>query len=114
MHRTSAIGCLVLTWLLATPLLAAPGPVLQLPLDGDLKDTSGHANDAYSVAAPKFEAGHNGQALNTQRTVSVPDSAELRLAPGLTVECWVKYNVLPGSFQTIVSKDRNYMLRINQ
>lgn len=57
--------------------------------DGDLLDRSGWGNNALAVA-PVFAPGHSGQGLRCgQAAMVVPDSAELRPAPGLRIECWV-------------------------
>lgn len=82
--------------------------------DGDLHDGSGHGNDAY-VRKPQFEAGQQGQAVRLDgEAVLVPDDANLRLNPGLRIDCWLRYTAPPPSgWQEIVQKGNEYMLRVN-
>lgn len=98
--------------LLLTPLLAAPRAVLQLPFDGDLRDSAGLGHDAF-LAEAAFADGHAGQGLRLAgRTATVSDAAELRLAPGLRIEGWVRFESSPaGTF--IATKEREYMLRVD-
>ena len=83
------------------------------PFDGALADQSGHGNDAYA-AAPKFVDGRDGSALDLEglRAV-VSDAPDLRLAPGLRIECWVKPSGPHFGTQYIAVKDREYMLRVD-
>jgi hypothetical protein len=90
---------------------AADGPVLKLPFDGDLRDASGRGNDAYA-ANPRFAPGRQHQALQAATGARVGDGAELRLAPGLKLEGWVRFDGPPAG-QHLVTKEREYMLRVD-
>ncbi|MBI2300792.1 MAG: hypothetical protein HYU66_17930 [Armatimonadetes bacterium] len=94
------------------PAIPAPGDVvLQLAFDGDLRDASGHGNDAFAQNA-RFIDGQRNQGLQVGAAgASVSDRAELRLAPGLRLEGWVKLTGANTASQMIVRKDREYMLR---
>jgi hypothetical protein len=100
--------------LLIGPALAAPeGTVLQLAFDGDLHDAGGHGHDAFA-ANPRFAAGRGHQALQVGgEAASVSDAADLRLAPGLRLEGWVKFTGTPPAGQSVVTKEREYMLRVD-
>ncbi|MBU0717824.1 MAG: LamG domain-containing protein, partial [Planctomycetes bacterium] len=104
--------------------IALSGCIHQLPaesqpavaywtFDGDLRDQSGRGNDA-NAQGPQFVAGYRGQGLKCGRSPTlVPDSAELRLAPGLCIECWVKLDAPLPDGQPILVKDGEYMLRVD-
>lgn len=90
-----------------------PQPRLVLPFDGDLRDASGRGNDAAGERA-RFVAGHAGQGLVTgSDAVVVPDCGDVRLAPGLRIDCWVRVDAIPPEGREILSKDDEYMLRID-
>ena len=90
-----------------------PHAVGSWPFDGDLGDHSGHGNDAHA-AAPKFVDGHDASALDIEEhTASVSDAPDLRLAPGLRLECWVQPTGPNLGTQLIAVKDQEYMLRID-
>lgn len=81
--------------------------------DGSLADRSGRGNDAFAPSA-SFVAGHRGQALRCgQGPAVVPDSPELRPAPGLRIECWVKLDAIGQSYQPLLIKDGAYQLRLD-
>ncbi|MGO8747416.1 MAG: LamG-like jellyroll fold domain-containing protein, partial [Thermoguttaceae bacterium] len=81
--------------------------------DGTLADRSGRGNDAFA-ASPAFAPGHRGQCLRCgQGPAVVPDSPELRPAPGLRIECWVKLDAFGTSWQTLLIKERAYQLRVD-
>lgn len=81
--------------------------------DGTLADRSGRGNDAYQPAAV-FVAGHSGQGLQCGHgPANVPDSPELRPAPGFRVECWVKFDRFGPSWQQVLMKERSYQLRVD-
>jgi hypothetical protein len=81
--------------------------------EGSLSDRSGRGNDAFATSA-SFAPGHSGQGLQCgQGAAVVPDSPQLRPAPGLRIECWAKLDRLGPSFQPIVIKDRAYQLRVD-
>ena len=81
--------------------------------DGDLKDASGH-NGHGKAAKPRFTRGRSGQALVCpDYAVTVPNAPNLQLFPGLTIDCWVRFDRKPTSYVNIVSKDKEYLLRVN-
>lgn len=81
--------------------------------DGTLADRSGRGNDAFAPSAC-FVPAHNRQGLRcNQEPVIVPDSPELRPAPGLRIECWVKLDTLGTTWQTLLNKDHAYQLRVD-
>lgn len=98
----------------ASPLFAEQRPtVASWSFDGDLRDRSGRGNDAFSKAAV-FAEGHNGEGLQCgEAAVVVPDSSELRLAPGLRIECWAKLDAIGKSWQPLLIKDGEYQIRID-
>ena len=109
--------CLVgtLIFLLGTvqQLVAQPADAVgHWSFEGDLRDRSGHGNDAYAEAA-EFAVGKAGKALRSSREpVVVPDTADLRLTPGLKIDCWVKLSSLRSGREIVVKKNE-YMLRVN-
>jgi hypothetical protein len=98
----------------ATPVLGQQHPaVAAWSFEGTLADQSGRGNDAFA-ASPRFAPGHRGQGLCCDRgSAVVPDSPELRPAPGLRIECWAKLETISPSFQPLVIKDRAYQLRVD-
>jgi hypothetical protein len=81
--------------------------------DDSLADGSGRGNDAFDDAA-SFVPGQRGQCLQCgQAPAVVPDSPELRLAPGLRLECWVKLDAIGPRWQPLLIKDRAYQLRVD-
>ncbi len=81
--------------------------------DGSLADRSGCGNEAFATSV-SFVPGHNGQGLRCgQGPAVVPDSPELRSAPGLRIECWVKLDAIGTSWQPLLIKDRAYQLRVD-
>jgi hypothetical protein len=97
-----------------TPVHAEERPAVAIwSFDGSLADRSGRGNDAFAASA-SFAPGHRGQGLRCgQGPVVVPDSPELRPAPGLQIDCWVKLDALGTSFQPLLIKDRAYQLRVD-
>jgi hypothetical protein len=90
-----------------------PQPVAEWPFDGALADQTGRGNDAYA-SAPQFVDGQDGQALSVDEvSAAVPDAPDLRLAPGLRLECWVKPTGAHPGTQYVAVKDQEYMLRID-
>ncbi len=116
MKRPFLILCALLAGLAnpASGVLASDPPAAALwSLDGTLADRSGRDNHAFAPSAA-FVAGHEGQALQCQgEPAVVPDSPELRPAPGLRIECWAKLDALGTSWQPLVIKDGAYQLRLD-
>jgi hypothetical protein len=98
----------------ATPVLGQERPAVAVwSFEGSLADRSGRGNDAFA-ASPAFVPGHSGQGLRcNQGPTVVPDTPELRPAPGLRIECWVKLDALGPSWQTLLVKERAYQLRVD-
>ena len=81
--------------------------------DGNLADRSGRGNDAFAADA-SFVSGHTAQGLRCgQKPVVVPDSPDLRPAPGLRIECWVKLDSFGTSWETLLMKPQAYQLRVD-
>jgi hypothetical protein len=116
MKRRLLTTCIVLAALAGcgSQVIAAERPaVAAWRFDGSLADGSGRGNDAF-VPSAVFVAGHSGQGLRCgQEPAVVPDSPELRPAPGLRIDCWVKLDALGKSWQPLVIKDRAYQLRLD-
>lgn len=101
---------LFLTLLAATAALAQPG--VRLPFDGELRDQGPAGRDAYHPA-PRFVAGQAGQALVLDGDrVTVTDDPSLRLAPGLEIDLWVRFDDTPASAR-IIGKNEEYQLRVD-
>lgn len=81
--------------------------------DGNLCDSSGHGNDA-NTPSPVFVPGNNGQGLKTVKDqILIPDSADLRLAPGLRIDFWMKFETQPLDGSPILAKEGEYTLRVD-
>lgn len=92
---------------------AGQGPVALWPFNGDLADQTGHGNDAHA-ATPRFADGHQGSALQADELGAVAfDAPDLRLAPGLRLECWVRSTGAHSGTQYVALKDQEYMLRVD-
>ncbi|MEW6360316.1 MAG: LamG-like jellyroll fold domain-containing protein [Planctomycetota bacterium] len=95
------------------PPAAQQPAVAHWTFDGDLSDRTGRGNDA-NAESPVFTAGHAGRGLRCgANPLVVPDGADLRLAPGLRVECWVRLTSLPTEGQSILTKGDEYLLRVD-
>ena len=116
MKRRSLTTCVffvALTGCLAQVLAQDRPAVAVWSFDGNLADRSGRGNDAFATSA-SFVPGHSGQGLRCGRGPAVvPDSSELRPAPGLRIECWVKLEAIGTSWQPLLIKDRAYQLRVD-
>ena len=85
------------------------GLVLHLKFDGDLTDSSGHANNGIAGGAPTFVPGKLGQAVhvNSDKTnstfnyVSVPYSSNFAFGADFSVSFWVRYTGLPNDLPMI-------------
>lgn len=81
--------------------------------DGNLRDQSGWGHDLAEKDA-RFVPGRDGQAIQFgSEYVTVSSDPEFELAPGLRIECWVKFSEQPTGYHHIVRKDREYMLRVD-
>lgn len=88
-------------------------PCLVFPFDGDLRDASGRGNDALGERV-SFVPGHVGQGLSASAaSVVVADCGDVRLAPGLRIDCWVRVDSLPPEGQQILFKEGEYILRVD-
>jgi hypothetical protein len=87
-------------------------PAAFLSFDGNLLDGSGNGNDAY-LADATFVPGRRGNALRpSKKPAIIPDTADLRLMPGIRLDCWVKLDSLKAGRDLVVKKNE-YMLRVN-
>jgi glucose/arabinose dehydrogenase len=98
--------------LLATYLARPEGLVAAYGLEegsgNATADVSGNGNLGTLAGTAWTTAGRFGRALSfngTTSIVSVPDSASLGLAPGMTVEAWVRPSA-GGGVRTVVGKER--------
>ena len=108
-----ALSCCAQQCLAGETPATQPPAVAYWPFDGDLGDATGRGNDAY-VAAPQFAEGQRGSALKLGGVATAaPDGVDLRLAPGLRLDCWVKLAELPPGGQEILVKRNEYLLRVN-
>ena len=116
MERQSRATCVFLVALAGcvSQALAEERPAAAIwSFDGSLADRSGRGNDAFAASA-SFVPGHRGQGLQCGRGPAlVHDSPELRPAPGLRIECWVKLDAVGTSWQPLLIKDRAYQLRVD-
>jgi hypothetical protein len=70
-------------------------------------DSSGHGNDGHIDGAQHTTVGLYGSALafdSASDTVEVPDSDSLHVTDGVTIEGWVRPNVLSGPMRTLAAK----------
>lgn len=73
--------------------LAVRRGIVQLPLDGNTRDTSGHGNGGISHGAPVFVAGTSGQCLDldgTSRYLKLP--AGVANSGGFSFGAWVQWD----------------------
>jgi hypothetical protein len=116
MQRPFLAACVYLVALAGclSPVHAEERPAVAFwSFDGNLADRSGHGNEAFATSA-SFAPGHSGQGLRCgQGPTVVPDSPELRPAPGLRIDCWVKLDAFGTSWQPLLIKDRAYQLRVD-
>ncbi len=116
MQRPFLIPCALFVVLASyvSPLVAEDRPAVGVwDFEGTLADRSGRGNDAFAASAA-FVAGHSGQGLRCgQGPAVVPDNPELRPAPGLRIECWVKLDALGTSWQPLLIKERAYQIRVD-
>ncbi|MCY3018920.1 MAG: right-handed parallel beta-helix repeat-containing protein [Planctomycetota bacterium] len=116
MKRHSFTKCVVLIALshCVSQLVAEERPAVGVwSFDGNLADASGRGSEAFAASA-SFAPGHSGQGLRCgQGRAVVPDSPELRPAPGLRIECWVKLDAIGTSWQPLLIKEQAYQLRLD-
>lgn len=80
--------------------------------DGSLQDAAGKHTSV--AAAPKFAPGLNGQALDRgSGGITVQSTPDLQLAPGIVIDCHVRFDAKPLGYQEIVRKDKEYLLRVD-
>jgi len=110
---TTCVFLVAVAGCVSEPLAEERPAVAVWSFDGGLADHSGRGNDAFSASA-SFAPGHSGQGLRCgQNPVVVPDSPDLRLAPGLRIECWIRLDAFGTSYQPLVIKDQAYQLRLD-
>jgi hypothetical protein len=103
--------------------LKAPAPVAAYSFNEDtgttVADASGHGNTGTVVHATWTHMGHSGGALSfdgaTGARVTVPDTASLHLAEGMTLEAWVNPSAtVTTTWQAIIYKGLDvYLLGTN-
>ena len=113
-YHSRVVCAFLVATLCSFPLHAQGQPAVgHWNFDGDLRDRSGSRNDALAES-PQYGNGHSGEGLICGgKPVIVPDTAQLRLAPGLRVECWAKIDAIGRSWQPLLIKDGDYQLRID-
>ena len=107
------VGCAGSTVLHAAD---APPAVGHWSFEGDLADRSGRGNDGVVISGklPDLVAARQGRGLPCGLAeVAVPDTPELRLAPGLTLDCWARVDAPGPSWQELLIKDGAYQLRLD-
>jgi len=81
-------------------------------------DSSGYGNDGTIHGASWVNESPDGTTAlsfdGVNDYVSVPDDATLDVTTDLTIEAWVKYDVIPSrtSYASVVSKNDAYILRV--
>ena len=114
MPRVTTFAVVLATMFIAISCqVGEAGTVGYWPFDSDLRDISGAGHHGEGEAM-RFSEGEQGEALdlNWQR-VQIPDSDDLHLAPGLTIDCWVYFEEKPKGYNQIVMKDKEYQLRVD-
>ncbi|MHB8897737.1 MAG: LamG-like jellyroll fold domain-containing protein, partial [Thermoguttaceae bacterium] len=116
MKLPSVVPCVLLIMLavLATSSFGQePAAVGLWKFEGNLADASGRGNEAF-VAEARFSPAQGSQGLVcNKKGAVVPGSPELRLAPGLRIECWARIDALGTSWQPLLIKDGAYQLRLD-
>lgn len=122
MVRTPALFTRVLVALISaillTPLAFAaedPATISYWPFDGKLVDLASPARVGQTVQPALFTSGKKGQAFDCEwNPLVLPDSPDLRLAPGFTIDCWVYWDKpLEAKEQILVMKNKEYLLRVS-
>jgi len=113
-HFLNACVLLVTLASCTSSVLANERPTVGVwSFEGSLADRSGRGNHAFASSA-SFAQGQRGQGLQCDQSPAVvPDSPELRPAPGLRIECWVKLDSLGTSWQPLLIKERAYQIRVD-
>ena len=68
--------------------------------------------DEPSADKPVFAIGQEGKRLKPGTPLVTADSPELRLRPGLQIDCRFRLDALKQGTQTLASKDGEYLLRV--
>jgi len=85
----------------------------QWAFDGATADASMHRR-VLTGEAPGYAEGRTGQALDCDwQALELADAPDLRLAPGLTIDCWVYWDKQPKGYEQIVHKEHEYQLRVD-
>jgi hypothetical protein len=113
--KATHCGLLLLAVALACSACAKSNgmPRAYYPFDGNINDASGRGHDAIGQGVT-YEQGKNGlSARLSGQTLTVENSPELQLSPGLTIDCWVYFDEPPTNYQPIITKDKEYLLRVD-
>ncbi|MBN8217499.1 MAG: glycoside hydrolase family 99-like domain-containing protein [Spirochaetes bacterium] len=97
------------------PATVDPSTIAHWAFDGKLVDLVSPDRAASTVAPARFTDGKLGRAFDCEwNPLVVPDSPDLRLAPGFTIDCWVYWDQpLAAKEQILVMKNREYLLRVS-
>lgn len=97
----------------ATSVASAPGLVAAYGFNEasgtELNDSSGNTNKGTISGASWNTAGRYGAALSfngTSSRVDIPGTASLNLTTGMTMEAWVRPNVVPTGWRSILTKEK--------
>ncbi len=92
------------------------GIVAQYNFENNVQDQSGNSHDGVIEGAPQFINGAIGKALKfngIDDSVTINDSADLRLGTEQSVQAWIKIDSAPVQWARIIGKgttERNYGL----
>lgn len=99
--------------MLEAQITPAAGVAASWAFEGALSDSSQGKHHASATGA-SFAEGHAGQALDARgKPITVADHPDLRLAPGMVIDLWIRFDRQPTGYQQIAFKDGEYQLRID-
>ncbi len=99
---------------LAAPPAEETGTAALWRFEGDLRDASGNGRDL--AGAARLGTSPDGRpfaAFEGAAPLTVPDTSDLRLAPGLTIDAWVYFPERPTRLAVIAAKADEYQLRVD-
>jgi len=81
--------------------------------DESLKDFTGRGNDIERTGV-SYGNGKMGKALKLRgQRLTIPDNGDFQIAPGLLIDCWVYFDRKPEGYPQIISRDKEYQLRVD-